>query len=149
MKKKRKIIFHRCKSPRRGDAQGGNRFLTMQNELQNLSSLSLNLKFKDPWRRKRIFTAEKSLIIKINSYIHIISLFFFHARRKKNIYPFCFILPRARNVNIYKFFPPPRRSSYFSPPTLKHYFRVRRAILIPRFILYDKTKKFDVFIEEL
>lgn len=104
--KKRKIIFHRCKSPRRGDAQGGNRFLTMQNELQNLSSLSLNLKFKDPWRRKRIFTAEKSLIIKINSYIHIISLFFFHARRKKNIYPFCFILPRARNVNIYKFFPP-------------------------------------------
>lgn len=122
MKKKRKIIFHRCKSPRRGDAQGGNRFLTMQNELQNLSSLSLNLKFKDPWRRKRIFTAEKSLIIKINSYIHIISLFFFHARRKKNIYPFCFILPRARNVNIYKFFPPPTSFLVFFTPNIKTLF---------------------------
>lgn len=105
--------------------KGGNRFLTMQNELQNLSratSLSLNLKFKDPWRRKRIFTAEKSLIIKINSYIHIISLFFFHARRKKNIYPFCFILPRARNVNIYKFFPPPTSFLVFFTPNIKTLF---------------------------
>lgn len=132
--------------------KGGNRFLTMQNELQNLSratSLSLNLKFKDPWRRKRIFTAEKSLIIKINSYIHIISLFF-STRAGRRIFTHFVLYYHVRATLIFiNFFPPPRRSSYFSPPTLKHYFRVRRAILIPRFILYDKTKKFDVFIEEL
>lgn len=75
--------------------KGGNRFLTMQNELQNLSratSLSLNLKFKDPWRRKRIFTAEKSLIIKINSYIHIISLFFFPRAQEEEYLPILFYI---------------------------------------------------------
>lgn len=115
MKKKRKIIFHRCKSPRRGDAQGGNRFLTMQNELQNLSSLSLNLKFKDPWRRKRIFTAEKSLIIKINSYIHIISLFF-STRAGRRIFTHFVLYYHVRATLIFiNFFPPTSFLVFFTP----------------------------------
>lgn len=105
--------------------KGGNRFLTMQNELQNLSrttSLSLNLKFKDPWRRKRIFTAEKSLIIKINSYIHIISLFF-STRAGRRIFTHFVLYYHVRATLIFiNFFLSPTSFLVFFTPNIKTLF---------------------------